>query len=158
MRCPSCQHPDSRVIDSRIVREGSAVRRRRECDECGHRFTTYEQVQLEDAQLTVIKKDGTRQPFDTAKIRRGILAACKKRDVDDEIVTELVDRVVAKIHGSGDQEIPAVRIGHAVAEGLREIDDVAYVRFMSVYQRFEDTGEFRKALDSLAGRPSGDGE
>lgn len=151
MRCPRCKHADTRVVDSRIVRKGTAVRRRRKCDECGYRFTTYEQVQLEDAQLFVIKKDGVRQAFDSAKIRRGILLACKKRGLDDHVVDDLVERVVSQFQSSGDQEIPADRIGHAVAEGLREIDDVAYVRFMSVYQRFEDTGEFRKALDLLAG-------
>jgi len=156
MRCPRCKHAESRVVDSRIVRDGGAVRRRRECDECGFRFTTYETIQLDESQLTVVKKDGSRQPFDSDKIIRGIQLACKKRGVGQRVMDELADRVVARIHEAGDTEIQATRIGEAVAEGLRRIDDVAYVRFMSVYQRFEDSSEFRKALDQLQSDKDGD--
>ncbi len=147
MRCPGCGHLESKVIDSRNVRDGDAIRRRRECDDCGERFTTYERV--EDAVLMVVKKDGRREAFDRDKIRRGIRLACNKRPISEDTVSELVEAVARKVHALGEREVPSKRVGHAVAEGLLDLDEVAYVRFVSVYRRFEDTAEFRRALDRL---------
>ncbi len=147
MRCPGCGHQESKVIDSRTVRDGDAIRRRRECDECGDRFTTYERI--DEVVLMVAKKDGRREPFDREKVRRGIRLACNKRQVSEEEVAELVERIARKARGWGEREVPSKRIGHAVAEVLLDLDEVAYVRFMSVYRRFQDTAEFRRALDRL---------
>ncbi|MDP7114830.1 MAG: transcriptional regulator NrdR [Myxococcota bacterium] len=154
MRCPGCDHPESKVIDSRTVRDGDAIRRRRECDDCGERFTTYERI--EDTVLMVVKKDGRREAFDRDKIHRGIRLACNKRPISEDAVRELVEKVAKKAHGLGEREVPSNQVGHAVAEGLLDMDEVAYVRFVSVYRRFEDTAEFRRALDRLTAGGSGE--
>ncbi len=154
MRCPRCGHVESKVIDSRTLRDGEAIRRRRECEDCQLRFTTYERV---EESLTVIKKGTGREAFDRDKIRRGIVVACKKRNVSDEIIDGLVEEVIQRVYALGEREIESRLIGGFVTQGLREIDDVAYLRFKSVYERFEDTGEFRRALDQLTDE-KGDGD
>ena len=146
MRCPRCGHVESKVIDSRTLRDGEAIRRRRECEDCSLRFTTYERV---EESLSVVKKEGAREPFDRAKVRHGIVLACKKRQVSEEVIDGLVEDVIQRVYSLGEREVESSLIGGLVADGLREIDDVAYLRFRSVYERFEDTGEFRRALDQL---------
>ena len=146
MRCPKCGHLESKVIDSRILREGDAIRRRRECESCNLRFTTYERL---EEPLTVVKKDLSREAFDRDKVLQGIRLACKKRKIPENTVKGLVEQVSQRMYSRGVREVATEEIGKAVADGLRGIDDVAFVRFMSVYQQFEDTGEFRKALDQL---------
>ncbi len=145
MRCPSCGHLESKVVDSRTVREGEAIRRRRACEECGVRFTTYERIEG----VMVVKKDGRREEFNRSKVRDGLQIACKKRPVPTSVLDDVVDLVAREIQARGEREVPTEFIGHTVAEALRDIDEVAYVRFMSVYSRFEDTGQFRKAIDQL---------
>jgi len=152
VRCPKCGHLESKVIDSRTLREGDAIRRRRECESCSLRFTTYERL---EEPLMVVKKDHSREAFDRSKVMHGIRLACKKRKIPDSTVKGLVERVSQQMYSRGVREVDTEEIGKAVADGLRLIDDVAFVRFMSVYQQFEDTGEFRKALDQLA--PEEDG-
>jgi len=147
VRCPACGIQESKVIDSRTVRDGDAIRRRRECEECGDRFTTYERI--EETVLMVAKKDGRREPFDREKVRRGIRLACNKRPISEDDVDELVEDVLRKARSWGEREVPSKRVGHAVAQKLLDVDEVAYVRFVSVYRRFQDTGEFRRALDRL---------
>lgn len=149
MRCPGCGHNETKVVDSRILRDGEAIRRRRECEKCGNRFTTYERH--EEMALMVVKKDGSREEFDREKIRHGIMLACKKRPVPTETMDAVVDQVAQKMQNGGEREVPTDTVGEAVAEELKAIDDVAFVRFLSVYRRFEDTGEFRRALDQLVG-------
>ncbi len=154
MRCPRCGHVESKVIDSRTLRDGEAIRRRRECEDCSLRFTTYERV---EESLTVIKKGTQREPFDRAKVRTGIVLACKKREVTAEVIDGLVEDVIQQVYSLGEREIDSRQIGGFVTEGLKAIDDVAYLRFKSVYERFEDTGEFRRALDQLTD-DKGDGD
>ena len=153
MRCPRCGQLESKVIDSRTLRDGEAIRRRRECDSCELRFTTYERL---EESLVVTKKDGGREPFDRDKIRGGIELACKKREVSAEAVDQVVEDVVQHVYSHGAKEIPSDAIGKAVSEGLRGLEEVAFVRFMSVYRRFEDTGQFQHAIDQLE-RDKGEG-
>jgi transcriptional repressor NrdR len=134
MRCPYCQEGDSRVIDSREV--GSSIRRRRECVQCGQRFTTYER--LTPVSLLVVKRDGRREPFDREKLNRGIYAACAKRPIPDETIEALVGRLETDLFALGKAEVESKVIGKMVMDQLRGLDDVAYVRFASVYRRFKD--------------------
>jgi transcriptional repressor NrdR len=151
VRCPRCADDNDRVIDSRAVREGSAVRRRRECLVCGERFTTYEAV--ETRPLLVIKKDGRRVPFDRARVMIGMAKACEKRPVPLERLEAIVDFVEREAGGSLAREVPSETIGRLVMEQLREVDEVAYVRFASVYRSFRDVEEFMRELRGLlAGR------
>ena len=151
MKCPGCGVDNDRVIDSRAVREGSAVRRRRECLGCGERFTTYEAV--ETRPLLVIKKDGRRVPYDRARVVTGITKACEKRPVSLERVEAMADAVEREIGGSLAREVPSQTIGRLVMEQLRAVDEVAYVRFASVYRSFRDVEEFMRELRGLlAGR------
>ncbi len=151
MRCPRCADDNDRVIDSRAVREGSAVRRRRECLVCGERFTTYEAV--ETRPLLVIKKDGRRVPFDRARVMTGMAKACEKRPVPLERLEAIADFVEREAGGSLAREVPSQTIGRLVMEQLREVDEVAYVRFASVYRSFRDVEEFMRELRGLlAGR------
>ena len=148
MHCPFCADPDTRVIDSRLVSDGSQVRRRRECSSCGERFTSYEMAELVMPKL--IKQDGTRQPFDEEKLRNGIMRALEKRPVSVEDIEQAITQIKSGLRATGEREIPAQQLGEMVMSALRKLDDVAYVRFASVYRRFKDVQEFRTAIDSLA--------
>jgi transcriptional repressor NrdR len=151
LRCPRCAEDNDRVIDSRAVREGSAVRRRRECLVCGERFTTYEAV--ETRPLLVIKKDGRRVRYDRARVMTGMAKACEKRPVPLERLEAIADFVEREAGGSLAREVPSQTIGRLVMEQLREVDEVAYVRFASVYRSFRDVEEFMRELRGLlAGR------
>jgi transcriptional repressor NrdR len=150
MKCPFCGHTEDKVIDSRSSNEDKSVRRRRECLKCKRRFTTYEYI--EEAPLMVIKKDGRRQAFDRNKIISGILKACEKRPVGMEKVEAVVDRVEKELQKSFDKEVKAQVIGELVMDHLHKIDEVAYVRFASVYRQFKDINQFMKELKDLLGK------
>lgn len=155
MHCPFCGADDTKVIDSRLVADGGQVRRRRECVPCRERFTTYEVAEL--LMPRVIKRDGTRAPFDEAKLRSGLHLALGKRPVGIEQVEAVVAQIKRYLQGTGEREINSRIIGEKVMEQLRLLDDVAYVRFASVYRRFQDLHEFRAELDRLE-REDGDGD
>ncbi|MDY4517907.1 MAG: transcriptional regulator NrdR [Candidatus Spyradocola sp.] len=150
MKCLYCNATESRVIDSRPTDEGLAIRRRRECVNCGRRFTTYEKI--ETVQIMVVKKDGSREAFDADKIRRGLIKACEKRPVVMHDVDALVRDVEQQIMNSLEQEVSSARIGEMVMERLRNLDEVAYVRFASVYRSFCDINTFMEELKSLLGK------
>ncbi len=147
MKCPYCKNMEDKVIDSRAVGEGSSIRRRRECLECGKRFTTYEYV--ERAPLMVIKRDGTRKSFDREKIKVGIIKACEKRPVSMDRIEQIVEEIEREVHKKAAQEIKSTVIGNMVMEKLYALDEVAYVRFASVYRRFKDVSHFMKELKKL---------
>jgi transcriptional repressor NrdR len=147
MRCPFCGHGEDRVIDSRPSDEGSAIRRRRECISCGARFTTYEKV--ESLPLLVIKKDGTREPFVREKLMSGIMKSCEKRPVSTLQIETLVNSIEAQTQNSLKREISSREIGEMVMEGLKQIDEVAYVRFASVYRQFKDVNSFLDELNVM---------
>ncbi len=153
MKCPFCEFADTKVIDSRLGKEGNNIRRRRECLDCGRRFTTYERV--EEILPLVIKKDGRREAFDRMKIISGIQRACEKRPVSVATVERLVDRLEISLQESGEREIASRRIGQEVMEALHEIDEVAYVRFASVYRQFKDINEFMSELKEILARGGG---
>jgi transcriptional repressor NrdR len=144
MKCPFCGYKEDKVVDSRATAEDSAVRRRRECLKCGKRFTTYEYV--EEVSLMVIKKDGRREPFDRKKILSGILRACEKRQISIEEMEDMVISIERAIQKKTDREINSRDIGEMVIEKLKKLDDVAYVRFASVYRQFKDVSQFMKEL------------
>ena len=150
MRCPFCGYKEDKVVDSRATAEESAVRRRRECLKCGKRFTTYEYI--EEVSLLVIKKDGRREPFDRKKILAGIIRACEKRPVSVEKMENVVIQVEHTIQKKSDREVLSSRIGELVMERLKAIDDVAYVRFASVYRQFKDVGQFMVELRDILGK------
>ncbi len=147
MKCPFCGHPDNRVVDSRDVRSGSEVRRRRECSECGKRFTTYERV--DELPTTVVKRDGRRESFDREKLLTGLLRACEKRPVPRRDLVAIVDAVESGLASRDVREMSTEDIGNMVIEELRRLDQVAYVRFASVYRRFEDVNQFMDELRNL---------
>lgn len=147
MRCPFCGETETKVLDSRPAEEGKAIRRRRECENCRERFTTYERV--EEIPLLVIKKDGSRDVFDKRKILSGILKACEKRPISMEELESIVSRVEQKIKNTMEKEITSSLIGEYVMEELRNIDEVAYVRFASVYRQFKDINKFMQELQKL---------
>ena len=147
MRCPYCAYPESKVIDSRPTDESNSIRRRRECLSCGKRFTTYETV--ESVPLVVVKKDGSRQSFDKQKILNSMLRACDKRSVSLDTLERAVSDIEQRLLNSMDREIPTDRVGELVMEALRGIDQVAYVRFASVYRQFKDIGAFMEELQKL---------
>jgi len=151
MRCPFCQEPDARVIDTRETDDGTATRRRRICDACGQRFTTYER--LESVSVMVRKRDGRREPLDLDKIHTGIRKACSKRPIADEAMADAAQRVEAAIRELGVPEVDSHDVGRLVMDELRRIDDVAYVRFASVYREFEDVGRLVDAVEELSPRP-----
>jgi transcriptional repressor NrdR len=153
MRCPFCAHEDSQVKDSRPSEDGAAIRRRRQCEACGARFTTFERVQLRD--LTVVKKTGEREPFDREKLARSIAIACRKRDVSPERIDRLVSSVQRQLETRGD-EVKASEIGEAVMDGLKAIDHVAYIRFASVYKDFSEPGHFTEIAESVEKEASPD--
>lgn len=144
MKCPYCNHPDTRVIDSRPAEDGNSIRRRRSCDVCGKRFTTYEKV--ETIPLIIIKKDNNREQYNRGKIENGILRACYKRPVSAEAIQHAIDRIETKIFNQEAKEIPSSMIGELVMEELKELDEVAYVRFASVYREFKDVNTFMDEL------------
>lgn len=150
MKCPFCGFGDTRVIDSRLGREGNNIRRRRECIDCERRFTTYERV--EETLPLVVKKDGRREPFDRTKIIAGMKRACEKRPVSIATIEKAVDRLELSLQESGDKEIESARIGEAVMEELHGTDEVAYVRFASVYRQFKDLNEFMSELTDILAR------
>ncbi|HEY8450156.1 MAG TPA: transcriptional regulator NrdR [Bacillota bacterium] len=146
MRCPFCQHADSRVLDSRPTEEGAVIRRRRECTACGERFTTYERVELP---LLVVKRDGRREPFSRDKILQGLLTACEKRPVPAERLERIVAEIERALQGRLEREVTSTLIGRLVLERLRHVDEIAYVRFASVYLQFEDLQRFREEIERL---------
>lgn len=147
MKCPFCDHEESKVIDSRESKKGVSIRRRRECLKCQRRFTTYEKI--EEIPYMVIKKDGTRQPFDSQKLLRGLLKACEKRPIPVGKVEEIVEEIESRLHERAEKEIKSSEIGTFVMERLKELDKVAYVRFASVYREFRDVKEFKQELEDL---------
>ena len=147
MNCPYCGFKEDKVVDSRATAENSAIRRRRECLKCGQRFTTYEYI--EDVSLMVVKKDGRRQAFDRKKILAGIIKACEKRPISIDKMEELVTSIERAIHKKSDREVSSRLIGELIMEKLKLLDDVAYVRFASVYRRFQDVSQFMKALNEI---------
>ena len=153
MRCPYCGAGDDRVVDSRESREGAVIRRRRECNACQRRFTSYETV--EEIPLLVVKKDGRREPFDRNKLLRGLMKACEKRPVETKTLEEICDAVEAELSAREPREMTTVELGARIMEKLKDLDQVAYVRFASVYRRFEDLGDFVDELKALLGRAPG---
>jgi len=147
MRCPKCGCQEDKVIDSRASREGATIRRRRECGRCAHRFTTYEEVEHEG--LMVRKRDGRHEEFSREKLLSGIRKACQKRPVSPQAMEDLVDHIVADVTGKYESEVPGEFIGTLVMEGLRGIDQVAYVRFASVYRRFNEVTDFVQEVKNL---------
>lgn len=149
MRCPSCQSLDTQVKDSRPTEDSTAIRRRRVCLSCGFRFTTFERVQLRE--LVVIKRNGRRVPFDRDKLMRSVQIALRKRNVDPERVEQMVSKIVRELESIGENEVSSETIGETVMAHLRELDDVAYVRFASVYRNFRERKDFEQALAELEG-------
>ena len=149
MRCPSCQSLDTQVKDSRPTEDSSAIRRRRVCLSCGFRFTTFERVQLRE--LVVIKRNGRRVPFDRDKLMRSVQIALRKRNVDPERVEQMVSKIVRELESLGENEVSSEIIGETVMAHLRDLDDVAYVRFASVYRNFRERKDFEQALAELEG-------
>ena len=148
MRCPYCGSLDTQVKDSRPTDDSSAIRRRRVCPDCGGRFTTFERVQLRD--LIVVKKTGRRVPFEREKLMRSLAIALRKRPVDPERVERMVNGVVRQLESEGEAEIPSARIGELIMQGLKTLDDIAYVRFASVYRDFREARDFNTIIDELA--------
>ena len=147
MKCPYCSHPDTRVIDSRPAEDGSAIRRRRSCDECGKRFTTYEKV--ETIPLIIIKKDNNREQYNRSKIERGIIRACYKRPVSAEAIQKTVERIEIEIFNLEAKEVSSTDVGEIVMDELKELDEVAYVRFASVYREFKDVNTFMDEIKKM---------
>ena len=147
MKCPFCGHPESKVVDSRPSDEGTSIRRRRECLECHKRFTTYET--MESLPLVVIKKDGSRQTFDKSKLLNGMLRACEKRPVPFSQLEGIANEIEQALQNEMDREVPSARIGELVMDRLREVDEVAYVRFASVYRQLKDISTFMSELNKL---------
>lgn len=154
MHCPFCGVDATRVVDSRLAAEGSQVRRRRECPECGARFTTFETAEL--ALPRIVKNDGNPEPFDEAKLRRGMTRALYKRPVTREAIDTAISRVVQRLRTHGDREVASRQLGSWMMEELRELDQVAYVRFASVYHHFEDVNAFREEIERLESTPGRD--
>ncbi len=151
MRCPKCGHLDDKVLDSRAAHDGKAIRRRRECLACSYRFTTFEEI-LKD-ELSVIKRDGRREDFSRQKLLSGITRACLKRHVTNEQIDRIVDSVVETLQRRDTTDIPSAEIGELVMRALLKLDQVAYVRFASVYQRFEDVEQFKHVIDEVVRKP-----
>ncbi len=152
MRCPFCGEPETKVIDSRLANEGDSVRRRRECVTCGERFTTFETAEL--VMPRIVKRDGTRAPFDEDKLRSGIMRALEKRPVQMEAIEQAVNRIKHNLRATGDREVNSRQLGEWVMDELRELDEVAYVRFASVYRSFQDVNAFREEIERMQSEPS----
>jgi len=151
MRCPKCGCQDDKVIDSRASREGATIRRRRQCIGCNFRFTTYEEI--ERAGLLVLKRDGRREEFSKEKLLSGIKKACQKRPISPKIIEDLVEEIVDEVTDKYEREVPGEVIGKLVMDGLRRIDEVAYVRFASVYRRFQEATDFVQEVKKMGGKP-----
>ena len=151
MRCPFCAHEDSQVKDSRPSEDGAAIRRRRQCEACGARFTTFERVQLRD--LTVVKKNGEREPFDREKLARSMAIACRKRDIPADRIDRLISSIQRQLETRGD-EVTTSQIGEAVMDGLKALDHVAYIRFASVYKDFSEPGDFAEIAGAVGDEPT----
>jgi transcriptional repressor NrdR len=155
MRCPFCSHEDTKVIDSRLVAEGAQVRRRRECMDCSERFTTYESAEL--LMPRIIKGNGNREPFDEMKMRNGILRALEKRPVSVESIEAEINQIKQALQATGEREVKSLVVGELVMAHLQKLDQVAFVRFASVYRDFKDLDEFRQEIDRLTSDP-GEGD
>jgi len=154
MHCPFCAAEDTKVIDSRLVAEGDQVRRRRECLNCAERFTTYETAEL--VMPRVIKQNGSREPFDEDKLRAGFLRALEKRPVSVENIEAVINHIKHALRATGEREVQSLQVGELVMEALQKLDQVAYVRFASVYRSFQDIAEFRDEIERLEAEPAGD--
>ena len=152
MRCPFCGNEDTQVKDSRPTEDGNAIRRRRFCPNCASRFTTFERIQLRE--LTVVKKNGQRVPFDRDKLARSVFIACRKRPVDEERVERMINGIQRRLESMGESEIPSDTIGEMIMEGLQNLDPVAYVRFASVYKNFREVKDFENFVETLGGGES----
>lgn len=150
MKCPFCANEDTRVLDSRQVEEGTAIRRRRECDRCARRFTTYEKY--EDTPLIVVKKDGSREEFSRSKVIAGMHRACEKRPISTEQIEQAAFEIEKSLHNSNEREVASYEVGEAVMERLFQLDEVAYIRFASVYREFTDVQRFMQELHQLVER------
>ena len=150
MKCPFCGEIDNKVIDSRLSKDGNVIRRRRECIICGRRFTTYEHI--EEIPVMIVKKDGRREVFSREKVRSGLQKACQKRNISMNVIEEFLDELERDLRETGEKEIPSHEIGEKVMAKLHEIDDVAYVRFASVYREFKDVNDFVSELKNLLSR------
>lgn len=151
MRCPFCGAPETKVIDSRLANDGDMVRRRRECLTCEERFTTFESAEL--VMPRIVKSNGTREPFNDEKLRSGMLRALEKRPVGTEVIEAAIGRLQHRLRATGDREVPARLLGEWVMDELRGLDEVAYVRFASVYRRFQDVNAFREEIERLQNEP-----
>jgi transcriptional repressor NrdR len=147
MRCPFCHHPDDKVVDSREGRDGDSTRRRRECLACGRRFTTYERIDV--VMPLIVKKDGRREPYDRTKVLAGLHKACEKRPISADTIEEVAADVERRVQETSAREVPSSVVGEAVMSSLKDLDDVAYVRFASVYKSFRDIDEFMSELESI---------
>ncbi len=147
MRCPFCAHDDSQVKDSRPTEDNTAIRRRRQCESCGARFTTFERVQLRE--IVVVKRDGKREPFARGKIEQSVALACRKRMIDQERIDQLVSGIQRQVETAGEGEIASARIGEMVMDGLRQLDSVAYIRFASVYRDFGEAKDFEEFASTV---------
>ncbi|MCF8610811.1 transcriptional regulator NrdR [Gordonia sp. HY285] len=147
MRCPFCKNDDTRVVDSRVAEDGLAIRRRRSCAECGRRFST-----VEAAVLSVVKRNGVSEPFSREKVMQGVRRACQGRHVDEDALAKLASQVEDSVRGSGSAEIPSNEVGLAILRPLRDLDEVAYLRFASVYKSFESADDFQREIDDLHSR------
>jgi len=152
MHCPFCNAEETKVIDSRLASDGAQVRRRRECARCSERFTTFEQAVL--VMPRIVKNDGTREPFNEEKLRSGMLRALEKRPVSTELVESAIERIQHRLHASGEREMPSLLVGEMIMDELRDLDQVAYVRFASVYRSFQDVNAFREEIERLEKAPS----
>ena len=148
MRCPFCSHEASQVKDSRPTEDGASIRRRRQCEDCGARFTTFERVQLRE--LTVVKSGGRREPFERSKLERSVATALRKRPVAQERIDKLVSSIQRQLEVSGESEVTSTRIGEMVMEGLKAVDTVAYIRFASVYKDFSEASDFQAIADTVS--------
>jgi len=148
MKCPYCGHEEDKVVDSRSSKEGEAVRRRRECLKCGERFTTYEYIEKDS--LNVVKRDDRREPFNRQKLIDGMLTACRKRPISVEKIESIANEIEHELSESASSEVSSLAIGEKVMEKLKDIDEVSYVRFASVYRKFKDTSEFHKVIKGLS--------
>lgn len=151
MKCPRCKEPETRVIDSRIIEDGFTIRRRRECQKCGYRFTTYEKLELD---IMIVKKDGRREPYNREKILSGIRKACHKRPISEETIKNFINDLELELIQLGEREIPAQFIGEKVMQALKNWDKVAYIRFASVYKDFKDVEEFLDSIKELTSEGS----
>jgi transcriptional repressor NrdR len=147
MRCPFCAHDDSQVKDSRPTEDNTSIRRRRQCESCGARFTTFERVQLRE--VTVVKSDGKREAFDRGKLEQSVILACRKRGIEQERIDQLVSGIQRQAETAGEAEVPSSLIGELVMEGLRQLDSVAYIRFASVYRDFSEARDFEEFASSV---------